>query len=91
MAFVVKCQDRALLSEQTDLPTASENLTVNLNSDQYLRIDVEAADGNEYAEILSAGSGSVCRTELYYIDICDVRIEVDGTVRGNPVLPGGSV
>ena len=80
VAFVVRSRDRALLSEQTDLPTASENLTVSLNSNQYVRIDVEVADGNEYAEILSAGSGSDCRTELYYIDICDVRIEVDGTV-----------
>ena len=85
VAFVVKCRDGALLMEQAFLPTevmptAPEQLTISLSNDQYLRIEIEAADGEEYTEILSAGSGSDCRTEIHYVDVCDVRIEVDGMV-----------
>lgn len=85
VAFVVKCRDGALLMEQGFPPTevkttAPEKLTVSLSDGQYLRIEVEVEYGEKHTEILSAGSGSNCRTEIHYVDVCDVRIEVDGMV-----------
>lgn len=84
-AFIVKCRDSVSLMEQafipTDvMPTAPEKLTVSLRNHQYLRMEAEAEDGVEHTEIFSAGSVSDCRTEIHYVDVCDVRIEVDGTV-----------
>lgn len=85
VGFGVKSRDSALLMEQAlipteVMPTAPENLTISLSNGQYLRIDAEAEDGAKHTEILPAGSGSDCRTEIHYVDVCDVRIEVDGMV-----------
>ena len=82
-AFTVKSGDSVSPAEQALIPaevtaTAPEKLTVSGN--QSLRMEAEAEDGAEHTAIFPAGSGSDCRTELHYVDVCDVRVEVDGTV-----------
>lgn len=82
-AFTVKSRDSVSPAEQALIPeevtaTAPEKLTVSGN--QSLRMEAEAEDGAEHTAIFPAGSGSDCRTELHYVDVCDVRVEVDGTV-----------
>ena len=82
-AFTVKSGDSVSPAEQVLIPaevtaTAPEKLTVSGN--QSLRMEAEAEDGAEHTAIFPAGSGSDCRTELHYVDVCDVRVEVDGTV-----------
>ena len=82
-AFVVKSGDSVSPAEQVLIPaevtaTAPEKLTVSGN--QSLRMEAEAEDGAEHTAIFPAGIGSDCRTELHYVDVCDVRVEVDGTV-----------
>lgn len=82
-AFTVKPGDSVSPAEQALIPsevtaTAPEKLTVSGN--QSLRMEAEAEDGAEHTAIFPAGSGSDCRTELHYVDVCDVRVEVDGTV-----------
>lgn len=82
-AFTVKSGDSVSPAEQALIPaevtaTAPEKLTVSGN--QSLRMEAEAEDGAEHTAIFPAGSGSDCRTELHYVDVRDVRVEVDGTV-----------
>lgn len=82
-AFIAKSGDSVSPAEQALIPaevtaTAPEKLTVSGN--QSLRMEAEAEDGAEHTAIFPAGSESDCRTELYYVDVCDVRVEVDGTV-----------
>ena len=82
-AFIAKSGDSVSPAEQVLIPaevtaTAPEKLTVSGN--QSLRMEAEAEDGAEHTAIFPAGSGSDCRTELHYVDVCDVRVEVDGTV-----------
>lgn len=82
-AFTVKSGDSVSPAEQTLIPaevtaTAPEKLTVSGN--QSLRMEAEAEDGAEHTAIFLAGSGSDCRTELHYVDVSDVRVEVDGAV-----------
>lgn len=84
-AFTVKGRDSAPPAEQASVPTevtatAPEKLTVSLRGNQTLRMAAEAEDGAEHTAIFPAGSASDCRTALHYVDVCDVRIEVDGTV-----------
>lgn len=82
-AFIVKSGDSVSPAEQAPIPaevtaTAPEKLAVSGN--QSLRMEAEAEDGAEHTAIFPAGSGSDCRTELHYVDVRDVRVEVDGTV-----------
>lgn len=82
-AFIAKSGDSVSPAEQALIPaevtaTAPEKLTVSGN--QSLRMEAEAEDGAEHTAIFPAGRGSDCRTELHYVDVCDVRVEVDGTV-----------
>lgn len=82
-AFIVKSGDSVSPAEQALIPaevtaTAPEKLTVSGN--QSLRMEAVAEDGAEHTAIFPAGIGSDCRTELHYVDVCDVRVEVDGTV-----------
>lgn len=82
-AFTVKSGDSVSPAEQALIPaevtaTAPEKLAVSGN--QSLRMEAEAEDGAEHTAIFPAGSGSDCRTELHYVDVRDVRVEVDGTV-----------
>ncbi len=82
-AFIAKSGDSISPAEQVLIPaevtaTAPEKLTVSGN--QSLRMEAEAEDGAEHTAIFPAGRGSDCRTELHYVDVCDVRVEVDGTV-----------
>ena len=82
-AFIAKSGDSVSPAEQVLIPaevtaTAPEKLTVSGN--QSLRMEAEAEDGAEHTAIFPAGRGSDCRTELHYVDVCDVRVEVDGTV-----------
>lgn len=84
-AFTVKSGDSVSPAEQALIPaevtvTAPEKLTVSLHGNQSLRMEAEAEDGAEHTAIFPAGSESDCRTELHYVDVCDVRVEVDGTV-----------
>lgn len=82
-AFIAKSGDSVSPAEQALIPaevtaTAPEKLTVSGN--QSLRMEAEAEDGAEHTAIFPAGRGSDCRTELHYVDVSDVRVEVDGTV-----------
>lgn len=82
-AFIAKSGDSVSPAEQGLIPaevtaTAPEKLTVSGN--QSLRMEAEAEDGAEHTAIFPAGRGSDCRTELHYVDVSDVRVEVDGTV-----------
>lgn len=82
-AFIVKSGDSVSPAKQAPIPaevtaTAPEKLTVSGN--QSLRMEAEAEDGAEHTAIFPAGSGSDFRTELHYVDVRDVRVEVDGTV-----------
>lgn len=82
-AFIAKSGDSVSPAEQALIPaevtvTAPEELTVSGN--QSLRMEAEAEDGAEHTAIFPAGIGSDCRTELHYVDVSDVRVEVDGTV-----------
>lgn len=84
-AFIAKSGDSVSPAEQALIPaevtvTAPEKLTVSLHGNQSLRMEAEAEDGAEHTAIFPAGSESDCRTELHYVDVCDVRVEVDGTV-----------
>lgn len=84
-AFIVKGRDSVSPTEQAVIATevtatAPEKLTVSLRGNQHLRMAAEAEDGAEHTAIFPAGSASDCRTELHYVDVCDVRVEVDGTV-----------
>ncbi len=84
-AFTVKFKGSVSPTEQAVIATeatatAPEKLTVSLRGNQSLRMEAEAEDGAEHTEVFPAGSASDCRTALHYVDVCDVRIEVDGTV-----------
>lgn len=84
-AFIGKSGDSVSPTEQALISTevtaaAPEKLAVSLGGDQSLRMEAEAEDGAEHTAIFPAGSGSDCRTELHYVDVCDVRVEVDGAV-----------
>ena len=84
-AFIAKSGDSVSPAEQALIPaevtvTAPEKLTVSLHGNQSLRMEAVAEDGAEHTAIFPAGIGSDCRTELHYVDVCDVRVEVDGTV-----------
>ena len=82
-AFIAKSGDSVSPAEQALIPaevtaTAPEKLTVSGN--QSLRMEAVAEDGAEHTAIFPAGIGSDCRTELHYVDVCNVCVEVDGTV-----------
>lgn len=85
VALITKSKDNVSLMERTPISTevtatAPEKLTVSLIGNQSLRMEAEAEDGAEHTAIFPAGNASDCGTEIHYVDVRDVRVEVDGMV-----------
>lgn len=83
LSSCTKQNDELSFTENSELSNEESETLAPLqlfSNEQYLRLDVEVEDGAKHTEILAAETRSNCKTEIHYVDVCDVRIEVGGTV-----------
>lgn len=83
--FPPKNDNPASLREQDSIsvdsrPSSTEGLAIDLNDARCLRIGVVEEEDAQYTTILPAQQGSRFKSEIHYLNICDVCINVDGEV-----------